>query len=156
MPIRAQWKILIRFSGCLPLCVRIQGVIPQRIVFHISVVWLSFEILLLFCDFISTPCSLGCRPMFLDIVPVSRWCWTIYVPGIVVHLYYTGSLLCYWHHYYVSWRLVRPFPLGGFYHWCVCEFVDFYLEYDFALWGEGVFSYPLGFVEYSHYRMLKK
>ena len=112
-------EILIGGSGCLSLCVRIQGVITRSIVLLIPDIWLLFEMLLLFYDFLPTLCSMGCHPMFLGMSTVLRWCRPIYVPGIGVWLSTTGLLLRSGPHYYVFWILERYFPLGGCDRCCV-------------------------------------
>ena len=85
----------------------------------ISSIWFSFEMLLPFCYFLPTPCSLGLRPMFLSISPVSRWFRPIYLPGIEVFLYATGLLLHSWPRYSMFWRLGIIFLLGGCNRCCV-------------------------------------
>ena len=65
-------EILIGGTRFPPLCGIIQGVLPQGIVFQISYILLSFDMLLLFCDFLTTLCSVGCRPMFMGMSPVLR------------------------------------------------------------------------------------
>ena len=120
MPGRDPWKILTGGIEYPPLCVRIQGFLPQSRVFCISEIWSSFDILLLFCYFLPTPCSLGCHMMFLGASPVLIWCPPIYLVDIGICLSATGSLLRSWPQSSVSWRLVILFPLGGCDHFCVC------------------------------------
>ena len=47
-------------------------------------------------------CSLGCCLMFLGISSVLWWYWLRFAPSRGVCLSTTGSLLCSWHHYYMS------------------------------------------------------
>ena len=79
---------------------------------------------LLFCDFLTILCSLGCRLMILGMSPVSRWCRPIYVQVIGVFLSSTGSLLRSWPRSSVYWRLERLCPLDGCDRCCVwfCRF----------------------------------
>ena len=67
--VRARWKILTRVSGCPLLCVIIQDVPLKRRACLTSVFWLSFDMLLLFCDFLTALCSLGCCTMLLGMSP---------------------------------------------------------------------------------------
>ena len=108
-----QWKWL--FMGILWLggspCKILTGVSGYPIIYVIilnvpirsrscltSEFWLKFEMLLLFCDFLPTPCSLGCRLMFLGKIPVLWWYWPRLAPCIGVTPYPTGSLFPFWPH----------------------------------------------------------
>ena len=109
MPHTSPCKILIQESGCLTLCVRNQGVLPQRKIFRISAIWFSFKMLLLFCDFIPSPCSLGHCPILMGTITVLRWWQPISVPVTGVCLSAIESLLDSWTCSYVSWMLGSSF-----------------------------------------------
>ena len=105
---------LAKFSGFLPLCVKIPAYIHQRKVCLTSVIWFSFERWLLFFEDLPRPCSLVWHVLFQIMSPVRWWfpprcasgrgLW----PSVVV------SLWRFWPRFSVCGMPGRPYqPDGG-------------------------------------------
>ena len=136
---RAPCKILIKGSGCLPLCVKIKGVIPQSRVFQISAIWCSFEMLLLF---------------FILFIHCVHW-------G-VVQCTLVWFMSCDDIGPFLHWEEVFDYPLLG--HCCVHDNILLYPEFQWHLvcqvyaasdvnyppfsWMCVCLLYPSGVVEY--------
>ena len=125
-------KILIWGSGWLPLCVKVQGVLPQSRVTQTSEIWFLFEMLFLSWNVLPTLWWLGCCLKSLGMSTVLWWYRPRSIPDIYVLLSATGSLLRYWPHYSMFWMLGIPYPLGGSTA-AVCEFVSFSVESNVSL-----------------------
>ena len=123
MLVRDPRKILIGRSGGITRCVIGPVVSSGRRLFRILSIY--FHLICYYFYFIPTPCSLGCRRMFLGMIPILIWCRPISVPGMGVFLYATGSLLRSWPRSSVSWRLGIFGPLCGCNRCCVwvCGFL---------------------------------
>ena len=107
-------KILIWGSGWLPLCVKVQGVLPQSRVTQTSEIWFLFEMLFLSWNFLPTLCWLGCCLIFLGMSLVLWQYHPIFVPGIGVTLSNTGLLFQFWPQSSISWIFGITYPLGWF------------------------------------------
>ena len=102
---RAPWKNRIRVSGCPLFCKKTRDVPLQSRVCLISVVWLSFGTLYLFCGYIPTLCSLECCLVILGTNSVLLQYQPRLAPVKGVSPNATSSLWRFWPRSYVFWML---------------------------------------------------
>ena len=106
--------------------------------------------LFLYLKFLPTLCWMGCSVMLLVMITFLSWYRPRSVPGIVVCLSTTGSLLRSWYHSSVSWMLARPYPLGGFDRCCVWVQIFFCRIWCWHSKGQPLFSLPLWELSSTH------